>query len=199
MLAGETSIGFSFHTIESERVDAGRVLFQGHLGVDYTSAPAEVDGELADAAASRLNELLEIMLGDAWTSQGWTVEGGTYHRRGEILPLQIFDARLTGCELQQRLQIFGTLRMPFSSRLRITSIEPVPRQTSLSQELALAIGDCRTDGRGVMVGCADGPLLIKTIHFLPARLFAFRLGGQLLAAGNSALPPRTAKRKRQTA
>jgi methionyl-tRNA formyltransferase len=181
MLSGESVIGFSFHTIESERVDAGRVLVQGQVEIHRGANPTDVDLELAALAAGRLGDVLRIMLGDSWDEQGEAVTGGTYHRRREIGPYSVFDARLSVDELVERWRIFGSLRLPAASRLKITGLY-IHRESQGVLEPGPEIGAWRVSGRRVLVRCADGVANIETIDFLPASVFVAFLSAQLVPA-----------------
>lgn len=190
MLAGESSIGFSFHTIESERVDAGRLLLQDSVGLDDEITPMELDLALARAAARRLGELLDLMLGESWRRAWPTVVGGDYHKRHAIRAFQVFDPRLSPAELRRRLRIFGWLALPYPSRLRITSLALLTDAAPDRQDLE--IGAWKVRGPGIAVGCTGGAILIGSIHYLPASLFALRMRKALLPGGEPCERPGTA-------
>jgi methionyl-tRNA formyltransferase len=171
-LLGDAQVGYSYHSISSEEIDAGRILLQEAFPLDARATAHAVDDLLAERAAARLSEIVEAMFGPSWPWGEVARGGGSYHHRGEIQAYQQFDPRLAARELVRRFDIFGSLRL--TGGTRITLLE-----SAAANPAKLPAGQWRVDGNSVEVGCQDGPLRIRALNYLPARMLAWSLPDNL--------------------
>lgn len=163
-LLGDQRVGYSYHSITSEEIDAGRVVLQEEFPREKGATPYQLDRLLAERAAARLSELVETMFGPSWPV-GKVARGGSYHRRGEIQAYQQFDPRVPARELVRRMNIFGSLRI--TRGIRITLLE-----TPTVSGVRLQPGQWRVAGGAVEVGCQDARLTIRALNYLPARMLS---------------------------
>jgi len=164
----EAVAGYTFHTIEDEGIDRGRVVLRRELPVAAGQTPAEFDRRLVADAVAHLPAVLAALLEPpTWPPAGPALGPGGYYSAKRMRHARRFDPGLPVTETLHRFGILGSLdiagrRLP----LKITALERAAAPESL------AVGCWTRRGGALVVRCADGGVAIRGIDHLPAAVLA---------------------------
>jgi methionyl-tRNA formyltransferase len=120
---GERTSGFSYHYM-TEDIDAGTVLFNGHVQID--GHPLEqVDIGKIKEAAKQLDSVLAAFMADS-PGMPQISKGQYFSREDEEKIITVaYPSQLTWSEIERRMRAFGSLWIKFNTRYyKVTKLRP---------------------------------------------------------------------------
>lgn len=165
----ETVGGYTFHTIESEEVDGGRVVLQRAMPFLPGETPSAFLDRAVEDAAAAMPEVLRIGLGAVWPPPTEPLRGGEYFSGRDVRRVRRFSAEVPATETLHRFACFGSLDVEARrGTLKVTRIDAAGGGSRWEGDL----GRWALEGSTIRVGCRGGDLRIATIEYLPAALLA---------------------------
>jgi folate-dependent phosphoribosylglycinamide formyltransferase PurN len=176
--------GYTFHTIESEAIDQGRILFQEALPISAEDSPGTYSKRLVERACAQLIHVVNALKAEQWPPDGGEINGGSYYSAKQLRALWQFDPNMPARTLAHRAKVIGTLRclsrVGLELRLHGISDDAVP----VSSHTKPKAGAWRRNGLEIQVHCGGGSMAtVRHINGLPAALFVALLPSVL--RGNS--------------
>jgi len=166
-LRRESVSGYTYHTIDSEQIDLGRVVIQESIPIEPDDTPALYSARLLRKAAEATRSVLDTLTAERWPPGGVALKGGSYFGRKAMAEARRFDPSLPVEESVHRDRVLGSLDLPVGARrFRISGLERG------DESLADEPGRWRTSGTAIVIRCTDGAVRIRRIENLPAAWFA---------------------------
>lgn len=167
----ETVGGYTFHTIESEDIDAGRPLVQETLAIESGDDPQAFTDRLLAAAGRRMPEVLRALaVAEAWPPATAAFAGGSYFGKKQMAAVRRVEPQLTVADAVHRAHVLGSLDLFVGGRRLVLSGISVDGERSSAAPLAR-----RARGRAIALRLRDGWIRVEKVDRLPAVLSTWRL------------------------
>lgn len=161
----EPTIGYTYHSIDSERIDQGYVIFQRSLHVRPGETPRLFAKRLIGDAAAHLPIVLDLCTGSAWPPTGARLlERVSYYSARKAVEHARLHLDLPHGELIKRAHIWGGLDLGHP-RLRLVASSLAEHPAAIGKPYSLP-GEWQVLRKGIAVATTSGWLEIGRLNRL---------------------------------
>jgi methionyl-tRNA formyltransferase len=163
----EPEVGYTFHTIDSEKIDQGRVVFQRSIAVREGEGPRAFAKRLIADAVAHLPVVLDICLAHPWPpAESWPLDKVTYFPARRAVEHARLDLALPTSELMRRVRIWGGLDLGHPTTRLVATALAEPRADVRPSTPIGRPGDWLLGRAGLSVVTKHGLVLITRINHL---------------------------------
>jgi methionyl-tRNA formyltransferase len=159
LLDGATETGFTWHIIDDEAIDEGRLVFQQRVPVPPNATVPELTKIICRRASAAIADVIAAL--ESGQKFPPIPKGRKYFSRKKALAARRVDMSLSVNEFCRRVQIMGGLSVNvLGISLRLQEAQPVnPKEH-------------RTRLKSVRIRLPDGEVEVRRVNYMPARLWS---------------------------
>lgn len=161
LLEGKDEAGFTFHTIEDEAIDEGRLVLQRKFPLREGMSSRELGAFLNREAALALPEVLDRLQEEA--SLPPLPKGGVYYTRKSFASLRDIKLDDAPSDIAHRAHVLGQVEMRVGKGLRLRL------QGVTVDDGRVGVGP---KPLSIRIPLKEGAIRVGRINYLPARLFS---------------------------